>query len=157
MDFTARVAKIALASAIGLIGAALSQSLSAGSLNRCDLARIAAHNAVLSGYEQLLAALDRKISEARANGDDPTKAFILDAPGEARPVSLVALTAELNGQEQTDAGHADKQALRDCGDDSNAVEKAKQTADSLVSIGISTVMSNYGMRSTDLSRILPRS
>ncbi len=143
-----------LAPAIGVMGLGFAPPLVAGIPNRCDLARVAARGAILSKYEQLVSELDRRISEAKANGKDPVHSAIVDARGETRSVDVVSLTAELDSQERKDLGRADRQVSKDCATDGNAVENAKRTAESVMTLGISTIMSKYGISDTDLLRIL---
>lgn len=146
-----------LVPAIGLMGLGFAPPLMAGIPNRCDMARIAARGAILSRYEQLVSELDRRRSVAKANGKDPVHLAVADARGGTRSVDLISLAAELGSQEQKDLGHADRQVSKDCASDSDAVENAKRTAESVTALGISTIMSKHGISDTDLLRTLPSS
>jgi hypothetical protein len=139
------------------MGTGFAPPLLAGVPNRCDLARITARGVILSRYEQLVSELDRRISVATANGRDPVHLAVADAKGETHSLDLISLTAELGSQERKDLGHADKEVSKGCTSDSNAVENAKRTAESVTALGISTVMSKHCVSDTDLLRTLPPS
>ena len=144
-----------LALAIGLMGTGFPSSLVAGIPNRCDMARIAARGVILSKYERLASELDRRTSKAKADRKDSARSATVDSNGETHSVDVASLTAELDAQERRDLGHADRQILSGCASDSNAVENARQTAESVAALGISTILSKYGV--SDLSRISPPS
>jgi hypothetical protein len=139
------------------VGLGLAPSLVAGIPTRCDLARIASRNAVLNKYDQLVSELDRRISEAKANGKDPADSHIVAATGETRSVNIVSLTAELQNQKPTDLVRADRQVSKDCANDSNAVDNAKRTAESVTALGINAILSKHGISDTALFRFLPPS
>ncbi|MBV8612947.1 MAG: hypothetical protein JOY66_04145 [Acetobacteraceae bacterium] len=141
--------------AIVVVGTGFAPSLVAGIPNRCDMARIAARGVILSKYEQLVSELDRLISKAKADGKDSARSATVESNGETRSVDIASLTAELDAQERRDLGHADRQVSKGCVSDDNAVENARQTAESVAALGMSTILSKYGV--SDLSRISPPS
>jgi len=119
------------------------------------MARIAARGVILSKYERLASELERRTSKAKSDGKDPARSATVDSNGETHAVDVVSLAAELDAQERRDLGHADRQVLKDCASDGNAVENARQTAESVATLGISTILSKYGV--SDPSRISPPS
>jgi hypothetical protein len=146
-----------LAAAMTLFGLGVAAPLPAGVPNRCDLARIAARGAILSKYEELLSGLDRTISDAKANGEDPAHSAVADASGHIHSLDLVKLAAELDNQQQSDLGQANRQILKGCAEDADAIENAQRTAESLTALGISEVLAKYGISDDDLLRTSPPS
>jgi hypothetical protein len=133
-----------LVPAIGVMGLGLAPPVAAGIPSRCDLARIAARDAILSKYEQRMSELRRGLSEARASGKAP-----------ARSGAAASLAAELDAQQAKDLGRADRQVSKGCANDSNAVENAKQTAESMAALGIAAVLSQHGISDTGLAPTPP--
>ena len=129
-----------LALAVALISLGLAPPLVAGIPNRCDLARIAARTAIHSKYEQLLSELDRRISTAKADGKDPGHSVVSDASGQTRLIDVASLAAELGDQQRMDISRADRQVLQVCANDSDAVENARQAAETTATAGISAVV-----------------
>ncbi len=115
-----RLARVTFASAVSLIGLGPCHSVLGGSLDGCDLARIAAHNAVLDAYAPVLSDLAVRSS----------------AP---------ALVDELKHQEAMDLGRADEKASTDCYDSNDPVEKFVAMAQAIAAQGIRAVLSRNGI------------
>ena len=127
--------------ALGLVCLATSQPTNAGSLTKCDIARIAAHNAVLNKYGGLFSQLDDVIAQMQATRIDPTRLPYRDKDNNLQSANLVTLRAELEKQEETDAGHADREAARACQDEAEQPEAIANRAEAQAALGISTVLS----------------
>ena len=138
---TRMIVQTGLSFALGLMCLATSHLANAGSLTRCDLARIAAHNAVLNKYSGLFSQLDDVITQMQATGIDPTRLPYRDKDNKLQSANLVALRAELEKQEETDAGHADREATRACQDDAEQPEAIANHAEAIAALGISIVLS----------------
>jgi hypothetical protein len=127
--------------ALGLMCLAMSQPAHSGGLTRCDIARIAAHNAVLNKYGGLFSQLDEVIAQMQATRVDPTRLPYRDKDNKLQSANLVTLRAGLEKQEETDAGHADREAARACSDEEAQSEAIANRAEAIAVLGISTVLS----------------
>ena len=149
--FTGVIVRAALCAALGLIGLASSRPALAGNLDRCDEARIAAHNTVMNKYNKLLSELDARIARAKTDGVDPANSPYRDQDERPRSVDMIALRADLQTQEARDAGRADKQAARDCADSSEPIQDIVKRSEVLATRGISLVLPKH-LTNIDLSQ-----
>jgi hypothetical protein len=130
----------AVCAAFGLSGATFSQSALAGSLNKCDQARVAARNTVLNKYNELLLSLNKTIARANAAGLNPNRLPYDDADNKSQLIDMIALKESLEGQEAIDVGYADQKIARECRDDSESIADLVKTADNIAMLGISAVL-----------------
>jgi hypothetical protein len=133
--------RTAAAAPLVLVLLATSQPVCAGVLTKCDNLRIAAHNAVLDKYNELFSALDDVISQMQANHLDPTKLPYRDKDNKVQLADMVALRADLEKQEEHDAGRADREVARDCDTDDQPIKTIASHAEAIAAIGITTMLS----------------
>jgi hypothetical protein len=126
--------------ALGLSAPLSSQSGLAGSLNKCDEARIAARNTVLNKYGAVLLSLDNAIARASAAGLDPMKLPYGDADNGSQSVDVTGLKESLKNQQASDAGYADRKIATECGAASESIADLVKIADNIASHGISAVL-----------------
>ena len=115
----------------------------AGSLDKCDEARLAARSAVLRVYNPLLKDLAAKSAAAKASGADPMNAPYRDADGRTRAVNLVSLHNDLAHQQAMDLGHADRKVASECSDDSESVADLTRLAENIAARGIAAVLPKH--------------
>jgi hypothetical protein len=129
----------------------------AGILDRCDLARIAARNEILTDYDRVLSAVSIMPTEAQSGRATQTRSFYTDRDGRARSVDMRAVVSELKNREATDLGNTDRAVASRCRGDTNPMENAVQGAKSLAERDISSVLSKH-MTNVGQSQIgqLPR-
>jgi hypothetical protein len=149
-SMTRTIVPPALTAALGLMGLTSSPPALAGSLNKCDEARVSAHNTVMDKYQPLLSALDDRIARANADGSDPAKLPYVDKDEQIRSVDAIALRKDLQKEEEMDAGRADRYAATTCRDDDQPIQAIVNTADSIATRGIATVLPKH-MANIDLS------
>lgn len=130
-----------LSFALGLMCLATSHLANGGSLSRCDLARIAAHNAVLDKYSSLFSQLNGVIAQMQSTRIDPTRLPYPDKDSKLQSANLLTLKAALEKQEKTDAGHADRHAAQACQDEAEQPEAIANHSEAIAALGITTVLS----------------
>jgi hypothetical protein len=123
-----------LRSAICLIGLAAAGLTHAGNLDRCDIPRITARNAVLDTYSHVFDEL--KNLAPRGTVDMP------------------ALMEELNRRESTGLAEADRRVANTCNDAPDELDSAVQAAGALARRNISAVLTRR-LTNVDSTRLLP--
>lgn len=137
--------------ALGLLAPICLGSALAGSLDKCDQARLAGRRAVLRIYESVLADLNARLAEAQADGADPTNVPFRDAHGTARVMNFLSLRQNLENEEATDVGRADRRVASGCRDENESIEHLSKIAEDVARLGISAVLSKHAA-DVDLSR-----
>ena len=129
--------------ALGLIGLTSCPPAVAGKLDRCDEARITAHNAVMDKYNEIFSELDRKAVRAKAAGVDPEKLPYADRENRIHYLNVMALKDDLERQEETDSGHADRKAASSCDGDGVSAQDMARIAEAIAMRGIAAVLPKH--------------
>jgi hypothetical protein len=136
---------------LGLIGMTVCQAALAGVLNKCDNARIAAHDTVLTKYREVLSDLDDRIAQAKIKGVNPTTFPYHDKDDKLRSVDIISLKSDLQDQEAKDVGRVEREIASGCDENSGSVQEAAKIAEAIAMHGISAVLPRH-MTNVDMSR-----
>jgi hypothetical protein len=136
---------------LGLIGMTVCQPASAGVLNKCDNARIAAHDTVLTKYREVLSELDDRIAQAKSKGVNPTAFPYHDKDNELRSVDIISLKSDLQDQQARDVGWVEKEIASGCDANSGSIQDATKIAEVIATHGISAVLPRH-ITNVDMSR-----
>ena len=103
---------------------------------------MAAHATIMDAYDRLLSEIDERIAEAKVAGVDLLQYPYRDRNGRLRSVDIAGLRADIQRQEEKDAGRAihKYKIASDCS--SETPENAARMATNMAVLGMSAVVSN---------------
>ena len=133
-------AKLSVAACAGVFGVFFPDLAGAGNLTRCDQAQMAAHDTIMDAYDRLLSEIDDRIAGAKIAGVDLVNYPYLDRNGRLRSVDIAGLRADIQRQQEKDAGRAVRKVASDCS--SETLENAARMATNIAVLGMSAVVSN---------------
>jgi hypothetical protein len=139
LQFAVALAALASAGVDGVPPAA------AGNLNACDEARVAVRAAIADAYRPVLAKLDGWTSEGSAPGLGPAKAASFGGSDADKPVDVGASRADLEQQEATDLGLAERRVAGECRAGIDSMAEITKWAADLAVHSIAAVLANHGM------------